>query len=71
MFKLKSVYDVQQLLKRFGIFIYVGERVLDLELMGTEIKELYKMGLIQRDEFQNALLILRMEIEKEKIHREG
>ncbi|KQL53542.1 hypothetical protein AN964_08555 [Heyndrickxia shackletonii] len=68
---MKTVYDVQQLLKRFGIIIYVGERVLDLELMATEIKELYKMGLIQKDEFQNALLILRMEIEKEKNHGKG
>lgn len=68
---MKTVYDVQQLLKRFGIFIYVGERVLDLGLMESEIKELYKMNLIQKDEFGQSLLILRMEIEKEKNRRKG
>lgn len=71
MFKIKTVYDVQQLLKRFGIIIYVGERLSDLELMDSEVKELYKMGLIQKDDFQMALLILRMEIGKEKSRGKG
>jgi len=70
-FKIKTVYDVQQLLKRFGIIIYVGERLSDLELMDSEVKELYKMGLIQKDDFQMALLILRMEIGKEKSRGKG
>ncbi len=71
MFKIKTVYDVQQLLKRFGIIIYVGERLLDLELMESEIKDLYKTGLIQKDDFQKALLVLRMEIGKEKSRGKG
>lgn len=71
MFKIKTVYDVQQLLKRFGMIIYVGERLSDLELMESEIKELYKMGLIQKEDFQMALLILRMEIGKEKSRGKG
>ncbi|MGV3464842.1 MAG: YqgQ family protein [Heyndrickxia sp.] len=68
---MKTVYDVQQLLKRFGMIIYVGERLSDLELMESEIKELYKMGLIQKEDFQMALLILRMEIGKEKSRGKG
>ena len=32
---MKTLYDVQQLLKRFGIFVYVGKRLWDIELMGT------------------------------------
>ncbi len=36
---MKSVYDIQQLLKKFGTIIYVGDRLGDLELMEMEIKE--------------------------------
>lgn len=68
---MKTVYDVQQLLKRFGMIIYVGERHADLELMESEIIELYKMQLIQKEEFQTALLLLRMDIEKEKNRKKG
>ncbi len=68
---MNSVYDVQQLLKRFGILIYVGERQADLELMASEVKELYKSQLIDVKVFQMAIGILRSEIaiEKEKKDR--
>ncbi|WP_010530989.1 YqgQ family protein [Lentibacillus jeotgali] len=58
---MKTVYDVQQLLKRFGTIIYVGNRMADLELMEAEVKELYQFQIIEADEYQKALLILRGE----------
>ncbi|CAM3952413.1 YqgQ family protein [Lederbergia lenta] len=63
---MNTVYDVQQLLKKFGIFVYVGERIADLELMEAEIKDLYFANLIPKEQFQQALLILRNEITKEQ-----
>jgi uncharacterized protein YqgQ len=65
---MKTVYDVQQLLKRFGTIIYVGDRLADLELMEEELKELYQSQLIDVKDYQMALLILRHEaqIEREK-----
>lgn len=63
---MKTVYDVQQLLKKFGTFIYVGERIADLELMEAEIKDLYFAHLIQKEQLQQALLILGNEIIKEQ-----
>ena len=33
---MKTLYDVQQLLKNFGIFVYVGKRMWDIELMALE-----------------------------------
>jgi uncharacterized protein YqgQ len=65
---MKTVYDVQQLLKRFGTIIYVGDRLADLELMEEELKELYQSQLIDVKDFQMALFILRHEaqIEREK-----
>ncbi|MEI4770906.1 YqgQ family protein [Psychrobacillus sp. FJAT-51614] len=58
---MKTVYDVMQLLKRFGTYIYTKDRIADLELMEDEIKELYKMQMIEAQDFQLALLILRQE----------
>ncbi|MFJ5715363.1 YqgQ family protein [Neobacillus sp. NPDC093127] len=63
---MKTVYDIQQLLKQFGTIIYIGDRVADLELMETELKELYHSQLIETREFQTALLILRHEIQFQK-----
>ncbi|MFS0672812.1 YqgQ family protein [Ornithinibacillus sp. 179-J 7C1 HS] len=59
---MNSIYDVQQLLKRFGTFIYTGNRLVDLELMQNEIKEMYTFGLISVEDYRLALLLLRQEI---------
>ncbi|MED3553776.1 YqgQ family protein [Cytobacillus praedii] len=58
---MKTIYDIQQLLKRFGTIIYIGDRVADLELMEEEIKELYKAGFIDPKDYQTAILLLRHE----------
>ena len=58
---MKNIYDVTQLLKRFGIFVYTKDRIADLEMMEEEIKELYQMQLIDVKEFQMAILLLRQE----------
>ncbi|MBS4222429.1 YqgQ family protein [Lederbergia citrea] len=66
---MKTVYDVQQMLKKFGIFVYVGDRIADLELMESEIKELYFSHLITKDELHTALAIIRNEIQIEKTRK--
>ncbi|OIK11775.1 cytosolic protein [Bacillus sp. MUM 116] len=68
---MKTVYEIQQFLKQFGTIIYIGDRVADLELMETELKELFQSQLIEAREYQTALLILRQEIQflKEKRQR--
>jgi uncharacterized protein YqgQ len=60
---MKSIYEIQQFLKQYGTFIYVGDRVADLELMEVELKELYQSQLIEPKEYSTALLILRQEIQ--------
>lgn len=59
---MKDFYNVLQLLKRFGIFIYTGERNTDIELMISEIKELYDNGLIMKEDYFSAILILKKEL---------
>ncbi|MBM7552288.1 YqgQ family protein [Thalassobacillus pellis] len=68
---MKTIYDIQQLLKKFGTIIYVGDRLADLELMEEELKELYKSQCISNEEFQLALLLLRNEAARERDRHEG
>jgi uncharacterized protein YqgQ len=66
---METIYDIQQYLKKFGTLIYVGDRVADLELMETEVKELYHAKLMDIRDYQMAILLLRHEIQtiKEEI----
>lgn len=64
---MKTMYDVQQLLKRFGTFIYTGDRLSDLQLMQIELKELYKNELIDPKDYSVAKMVLMGEIRLMKI----
>jgi uncharacterized protein YqgQ len=65
---MKTLFDVQQLLKKFGIYVYIGKRLYDIEVMKIELKRLFDNGLIEKTDYLNAELILRREhrIEMEK-----
>jgi uncharacterized protein YqgQ len=67
--EMKTIYDVQQLLKKYGTIIYIGDRVADLELMEAELKELFQSQLIDVRDYQTALLLLRQEIQIQKEKR--
>ncbi|MFZ3577842.1 YqgQ family protein [Virgibacillus sp. DJP39] len=58
---MKTVHDVRQLLKKFGTFIYIGDRIADLELMEDEVKELYQNAFISVQDYSTATLILKKE----------
>lgn len=66
---MKTLFDVQQLLKHFGIYIYIGKRLYDIEMMKIELQRLFDNGLIDKNDYLNAELILRrehrLELEKE------
>lgn len=63
---LQTLYDVQQLLKQFGIFVYVGSRIGDIDMMKIELQNLYKANLISKQIFYQANLVLRREYEFEQ-----
>ena len=65
---MRILYDVQLLLKRFGIYVYVVERLWDIEMMSIELKSLKDSGLIEDDVYIPAALVLRKEhrLEEEK-----
>lgn len=58
---MKNMYDVMQLLKRYGTYIYTTDRLSDLLLMEDEIRELYHSHVLETQDFQMAILIIRSE----------
>ncbi|MDO4813943.1 MAG: YqgQ family protein [Gemella sp.] len=58
---MKNFYDVQQLLKSYGIVIYMQDRKQHLDLVEFEIRELYRTELIQQKEFLLAIAIINQE----------
>ncbi|MEJ6400535.1 YqgQ family protein [Nicoliella lavandulae] len=65
---MKTLYDVQQLLKQFGIYVYVGKRLWDIEVMALELDHLHDAHVVSDKEFINAKLVLNHEhrIEEQK-----
>ncbi|MCE4047053.1 MULTISPECIES: YqgQ family protein [Bacillaceae] len=63
---MKTIYDVQQFLKRFGTIIYVGDRLGDLELMKAELEELRHTEIIEKQDFDMAVLLLNQGIQQLK-----
>lgn len=63
---MKNLYDVQQMLEKFNILVYVGKRKWDIELMGIELDNLHHAGVISEKEYMSAKLILHHEYEIEE-----
>lgn len=62
---------MQQLLKRYGVFVYVGERLWDLELMMDELRKIHQNHLMEQSIFLSAMTILKKEHqwEQERMER--
>ncbi|QIL46275.1 YqgQ family protein [Vagococcus coleopterorum] len=62
---METLYDVQQLLKRYGTYIYVGKRKWDIEMMGIELDSLYRAQILDIKSYQAAKVVLIKEHEHE------
>lgn len=62
---MNSFYDVQQLLKRYGTIIYTKNRETDIMMMEEELRELYKLSMLDAKTYQQGILILKNELQKE------
>ena len=67
---MKTLYDVQQLLKSFGIIVYLGKRLWDIEMMSIELKSLYEAELLDLKTYQSAKTILTQEFEQETVREQ-
>lgn len=63
---LRTLYDVQQLLKKFGTFVHLGKRIWDIELMSIELKNIYNNEMIDKQTFIKAQMVLKSEHRKEE-----
>ena len=63
---MKTLYDVQQLLEKFGIIVYVGKRLWDIEMMALELDHLHQARVITPRQFLTAKMILIREHRREE-----
>ncbi|MFD1471105.1 YqgQ family protein [Companilactobacillus mishanensis] len=63
---LRTMYDVQQLLKKYGTYVHLGKRIWDIELMSIELRNIYKNEMIDKPTFIKAQLVLKSEHRKEE-----
>ena len=70
---MKTFYDVQQFLKQFGIIVYMGKRLYDIELMKLELSRIYDAGLMDKLDYLEAEAVLRREhkIELDYLEKNG
>lgn len=61
---LATYYDVLKLLQRYGIYIYTGKKIDDIDLVQEEIKELYDAGLLLKEDYLQSTLIVQQEKRK-------
>ena len=62
----RTLYDVQQLLKEINVFVYVGKRLYDIELMAIELDNLYQSGVVDKSTYTKAKIVLRKEHREEQ-----
>ena len=62
----RTLYDVQQLLKEFNVFVYVGKRLYDIELMAIELDHLYEAVVVDNQTYMKAKIVLRKEHREEE-----
>lgn len=55
---INNILDVKALLRRFGIVIYMGDRLTDYEMWEEELRDLYQESMIDVEEFRAAMMIL-------------
>lgn len=67
--EFRTLYDVQQLLKQFNVFVYVGKRLYDIELMAIELDNLHQAGVVDQSTYMKAKIVLRKE-HREELKRE-
>lgn len=63
---MKTLYDVQQLLEKYGVLVHVGKRIWDIELMAIELDNIYHTNLLDQHDYLIAKMILQREHEREE-----
>lgn len=62
----KNLTYINDILLRFGSYVYDKDMINRLELMKMEIQELYRNGLINNEEYLNCILIINKRMDEKK-----
>ncbi len=62
--KMTEVYEVVELIKQFGIYVYTGHPYSDYILIQMEVEDLYKSGVLPQETYIEAMVILNRNIAK-------
>ncbi|HZG82658.1 MAG TPA: YqgQ family protein [Brevibacillus sp.] len=52
-------FDLNAFLQRYSLFVYTGDPLGDLLLIEDEIRELYELNVIDKEEFIEALAAIK------------
>ncbi|MDR0845955.1 MAG: YqgQ family protein [Lactobacillales bacterium] len=58
---METYQDVLDMLKKFDIYVYIGNKLYDLELQAQEVKKLHEGLLIDQATYLKALMIIKRE----------
>ncbi|EGK11637.1 YqgQ family protein [Kroppenstedtia eburnea] len=61
---LRNMIDLRNLLRQYGQVIYTGDRMGDLDLMESELTDLHRAGLLERETFLQAKMLIQSEKRK-------
>ncbi|PTX53678.1 uncharacterized protein YqgQ [Melghirimyces profundicolus] len=62
---LRNLLDLRILLRKFGFTVYTGDRLGDLELMEEELSDLHGSGLLDRETYMKARMLIQREKRRE------
>lgn len=62
----RSAFHLQDFLRRFGILIYTGDPEGDRILLEDEVRDLKELGLIDNEEFVQAMMAIRKKYKREE-----
>ena len=67
----RTLYDVQQSLKEFNVYVYVGKRLYDIELIAIELDHLYQAGVVDNATYMKSKIVLRKEHREEELREKN
>lgn len=56
--------DLRKLLRQYGLVVYTGDRIGDLDLMESELTDLNQAGLLEQQIYLQAKVLIRNERRK-------
>lgn len=58
MTEVKDLVDLKALMKQYGIIIYMGDLEAELDLIWEDCKELYQMGMIEKNTLSQIMRVI-------------